>query len=61
MAAARARADVLAEAAGLTIVGVSDIVEGAAALPPGPRFTAGRMVMAADSVTPVEAGSSEFA
>ncbi len=35
MAAARARADVLAEAAGLSIVGVSDIVEGGMPSPPG--------------------------
>ena len=61
MAAARASADVLAEAAGLTIVGVSDIVEGAAMMPPGPRFKAERMMSAADVSTPVEAGSTEIA
>ena len=36
MAAARARADVLAEAAGLTIRGVQAVVEGGAVPPPGP-------------------------
>jgi uncharacterized protein YggE len=60
MAAARARADVLAEAAGLTIRGVRAVVEGGAVPPPGPRFKAARMAMAADSMpTPVEGGSSE--
>jgi len=61
VAAARGRADVLAEAAGLTIVGVTDIVEGSAVVPPGPRFKAERMLMAADAATPVEAGSSDVA
>lgn len=61
MAAARASADVLAEAAGLSIVGVSDIVEGAASMPPGPRFKAERMMSAADASTPVQAGSTEIA
>jgi len=61
VAAARERADVLAEAAGLTIVGVTDIVEGSAVVPPGPRFKAERMLMAADAATPVEAGSSDVA
>ncbi len=59
MAAARARADVLAEAAGLTIDGVTGIVEGVAIPPPGPRMKAERMMMAADVATPVEAGSQE--
>lgn len=59
MAAARARADVLAEAAGLTIDGVTGIVEGVAVPPPGPRMKAERMMMAADVATPVEAGSQE--
>lgn len=61
VAAARGRADVLAEAAGLTIIGVTDIVEGSAAVPPGPHFKAERMLMAADVSTPVEAGSSDIA
>ncbi len=61
VAAARASADVLAEAAGLSIVGVSGIVEGAAEMPPGPRFKAERMMSAADASTPVEAGSTEIA
>lgn len=59
--AARARAEVLAEAAGLTILGVTDIVEGAVDVGPGPRFKAERMPMAADTATPVEAGSAEIA
>jgi uncharacterized protein YggE len=59
MAAARARADVLAEAAGLTIDGVTGIVEGVAIPPPGPRMKAERMMMSADVATPVEAGSQE--
>lgn len=61
VAAARGRADVLAEAAGLTIIGVTDIVEGSAAVPPGPRFKAERMLVAADVSTPVEVGSSDIA
>jgi uncharacterized protein YggE len=59
MAAARGRADVLAEAAGLTITGVTGIVEGIAVPPPGPRMKAERMMLAADAATPVEAGSQE--
>ena len=59
MAAARDRADVLAEAAGLAIRGVVDVVEGDAARPPGPRGKAERMLMAADVATPIEAGSSD--
>ncbi len=61
MAAARTRADVLAEAAGLEIVGVSHIVEGAATPPPMPLMKAERMMAAADMATPVEAGSLEIA
>lgn len=61
MATARARADVLAEAAGLEIVGVSDIVEGGATSPPMPMMKAERMMAAADAATPVEAGSLELA
>ncbi|HET7169820.1 MAG TPA: SIMPL domain-containing protein [Candidatus Limnocylindrales bacterium] len=61
MAQARARADVLAEAAGLAIVGVSDVVEGAPARPPGPYPKAERMMLAADASTPVESGSTEIA
>lgn len=60
MATARSRADVLAEAAGLTIRGVSDIAEGVAAGSPGPLFKGARMAMAADMATPVEAGSTEI-
>jgi len=61
MAAARERADVLAEAAGLTITGVSDITEGTAFVPPGPRMKAERMLAAADASTPVESGTTEVA
>jgi uncharacterized protein YggE len=60
MAAARARAEVLAEAAGLAIVGVSDIVEGGPPPVPLPRMKAERMMLAADAATPVEAGSLEI-
>jgi uncharacterized protein YggE len=59
MAQARSRADVLAEAAGLTIDGVREVVEGPLGQPPGPRAKAERMLMAADVATPVEAGSLE--
>ena len=58
MAAARAGADVLAEAAGLELVGVSDIVEGDVSPPPMPRMKAERMMLY-DAATPVEAGSME--
>ena len=62
MAAARARADVLAEAAGLTIVGVRDVTEGGAVAPPEPRMKAARMSLAAADAapTPVEAGTTEI-
>ena len=58
--AARARAEVLAKAAGVRISGVSDIVEGA---PPAafPRAKAERMLMAADAGTPVSSGTTEIA
>ena len=61
MGEARARADVLAEAAGLTIQGVTDILEGGPSRPPGPFPKAERMAMAADVATPVEAGMLEVA
>lgn len=61
MAQARSRADVLAEAANLTIDGVAEVIEGAVGQPPGPRPKAERMMMAADVATPVEAGSLEIA
>ena len=61
MATARARADVLAEAAGLAIVGVSDVVEGGPPASPSPRMKAERMMLAADASTPVESGSMEVA
>ena len=59
MGAARERADDLAEAAGLTIVGVGDIVEDGGGRPPGPPAKGERMMLAADVATPVEAGSLE--
>ena len=62
MAAARASADVLAEAAGLAILGVADVVEGDVPRPPTPRHKAERMAMVtADMGTPVESGSMEIA
>ncbi len=60
MSEARARADVLAGAAGLTITGVSDIVEGSPVGPPIPVAKAERMMLASDAATPVEAGSTEI-
>ena len=61
MAQARSRADVLAEAGGLTITGVADVSEGGA-MPPRPYAAkAERMMLAADASTPVETGSLEVA
>ena len=60
MADARSRADVIAEAAGLTISGVESVTEGGQ-LPPRPfAAKAERMMMAADAATPVESGSLEI-
>ena len=61
MAEARARADALAGAADLTIVGVASVIEGAVASAPRPFAKAERMMMAADASTSVEAGSQEVA
>ena len=61
MEEARSRADVLADAAGLTIDGVSDIIEGQPVRPPLPVAKAERMALAADAPTPVEAGMLEVA
>lgn len=61
MQQARSRADVLAEAAGLTIVGVTEVVEGSAGQPPGPMGKAERMLASADIGTPIEGGSMEIA
>jgi uncharacterized protein YggE len=60
VAEARARADVLAAAAGVSIDGVADIVEGA---PPPfwPQPKATRMMAVADASTPIEAGTTEIA
>jgi uncharacterized protein len=60
VAEARARAEVLAEAAGVAISGVSDIVEGGPP-PSWPQPKATRMALAADAGTPVEAGTTEIA
>jgi uncharacterized protein YggE len=60
MSEARARADVLAGAAGLTITGVSDIMEGSPVGPPIPVAKAERMMLASDAATSVEAGSTEI-
>jgi uncharacterized protein len=60
MANARSRADVLAEAAGVAISGVSSVIEDGAAPPPRPFAKAERMMAAAADVsTPVETGSLE--
>jgi uncharacterized protein YggE len=61
MREARARADVLAEAAGVSITGVASVVEDGAMPPPRPFAKAERMMMAADMSTPVESGSLEVA
>lgn len=60
VAEARARAEVLAAAAGVTIAGVTDIVEGGSP-PLWPQPKAARMMMAAEASTPVEAGTTEIA
>jgi len=58
VADARAKAEVLAAAAGIRIAGVADIVEGGA--PPSfPLAKAARMSLAADSGTPVAAGTTD--
>ncbi len=61
VAQARARAEVLAAAAGVRITGVSDIVEGGAGPIPMRAAKAERMLMASDAATPVEAGETEIA
>jgi len=60
VAEARARAEVLAEAAGVAIAGVVGIVEGGAP-PTWPQPKAARMMVAAEAGTPVEAGTTEIA
>ena len=61
VAEARSRAEVLAEAAGVTIGGVADIVEGGPP-PSWPGPMAGKILRAtADAGTPVEAGTTEIA
>ena len=60
VAAARSKAEALAAAAGVRIGGVADIVEGGA--PPSfPLVKAARMSLAADSGTPVAAGTTDIA
>jgi uncharacterized protein YggE len=61
MAEARSRAEVLADAAGVTIEGVIEIVEGERGRPPMPFPKAERMAMSADGPTPVEGGTIEVA
>jgi uncharacterized protein YggE len=60
VALARERADVLAGAAGVSIEGVSDIVEGSGP-PTWPQPKAARAMLAAEAATPVEAGTTEIA
>jgi uncharacterized protein YggE len=57
---ARARAEVLAAAAGVAIAGVNDIVEGGGPTVPYPRGKADRMMLVADAGTPVQAGTTEI-
>jgi uncharacterized protein YggE len=59
VAQARSRAEILAEAAGVSIDGVSEVVEGSGPGPGYPQPKAARM-MQADSATPVEAGTTEI-
>jgi uncharacterized protein YggE len=60
VANARARAEVLAEAAGVALAAVTNIVEGGPP-PTWPQPRATRMMVAADAGTPVEAGTTEIA
>jgi uncharacterized protein YggE len=60
MAEARSRADVLAETAGVNILGVSSVAENGAMPPPHPFAKAERMMLAQDASTPVESGSLEL-
>ena len=56
---ARTRAEILAEAAGVSIVGVSESLKAAGPGPGYPQPKAARMMLA-DSATPVEAGTTEI-
>jgi uncharacterized protein YggE len=58
VAQARTRAEILAEAAGVVIEGVADIVEGGGPGPGYPQPKAARMMLA-DSATPVEGGTTD--
>ena len=49
----------LVDLRGLTITGVSDVIEGQQSRPPVPVAKAERMTLAADIATPVEAGLLE--
>ena len=60
VAEARARAEVLAEAGGVTLGAVTNVVEGAPP-PTWPQPKVARMSLAADAGTPVEAGTTEIA
>jgi uncharacterized protein YggE len=59
VAQARSRADTLAEAAGVTIAGVVDVVEGSGTPPASPLAKAARMMLA-DTATPVEGGTTDI-
>lgn len=59
MAEARSHADVLADAAGLSITGVISVVEDGGFQPPRPFDKRERMMMASDVSTPVESGTIE--
>ena len=58
VAQARSRAETLAEAAGVSIAGVVDVVEGVASPPSSPLAKAARMMLA-DTATPVEGGTTD--
>ena len=56
---ARARADTLAEAAGVSIVGVAAVVEAAGSIPYPAQLAEMKSLAARDAATPVEAGTNE--
>ena len=61
MAQARARADTLAEAAGVVIAGVGEVIEGGSGGGPWyPQTKAARLMLASDMATPVEGGTTEI-
>jgi uncharacterized protein YggE len=60
VADARAKADVLAAAAGVSITGVASIAESGGAVPYPAQFAEMKTMAARDASTPVEAGANEI-